>query len=376
MAIKIQQAFKTKEARPMTRAHSTYFRHGNENDLPRLQARVAQSHDAVSITDRAGAIVYVNSAFEALTGYLSDEVVGKTYTLVKSGLHPRPFYANLWSVLQEGREFRSVFVNRKKNGDLYHEEKLIRPFVNARGEATHFVSVGRDVSDTIRTVKRMKYLATHDLLTGLPNRALFEDRLRQEFAHAKRLGNGFALCFLDVDKLKPVNDLYGHSVGDQLLRVVAGALKASVRDTDTAARLSGDEFGLILAGVSRLEDAQGVLAKIFASLRHEAAGPGCQHAPSISVGACLYPQAGIDERMLLVCADQAMYRAKAEGGGGYCFFDPQRDGANATRLGASLAAAEEDMPGLSHLDTSLFLCSRLAGGDVDLSGIDYGMTPP
>jgi len=356
-------------------AHSKYLRHGNTDDLLRFQARAAQSDDAISITTREGDMVYVNPAFEALTGYANAEMAGKTYTLLKSGLHSRPFYAKLWTALQEGHEFRSVFINRKKNGELYHEEKIIRPFVDVHGHTSHYVSLGRDVSATIRTVKRMEYLATHDLLTGLPNRALFEDRLRGEFARSKRQNGGFALCFLDVDKLKPVNDLHGHSAGDLLLRIVARVLRDSVRGTDTAARLSGDEFGLILAGVARREDAQEVLAKIFTALRSEVASKDYLAAPSISIGACLYPQDGTDERVLLVRADQAMYRAKAEGGGRYYFFDPRRDGANAIHLDASLASGEEDSPSLFHLDPSLLLWSRLAAGDADLSAIDYGIMP-
>ncbi len=336
----------------MDRAESTRLRHGNEDDLLRLQIRAAQNSDAIVVTDCGGAIVYVNCAFERLTGYSRDEAVGKTPALVKSNIHSRTFYAKLWSALQEGREFRSVFINRRKNGELYHEEKLIRPFVDEHGGITHFVSVGRDVSTAIRAVKRMEYLATHDLLTALPNRVLFKDRLRREFAQAKHLGRGFALCFLDVDKLKPVNDLYGHGAGDLLLRIVAGVLKASVREIDTAARLGGDEFGLIVAGVSRREDAQKVLADILASLRSGAVGKDCLLPPSVSIGGSLYPDDGIDEHTLLVCADQAMYRAKAGGGDGYCFFDARRDGSNAIDLGASLSTEEEN--GLPRLDPVLF----------------------
>ena len=356
----------------MNRTHSSYFRHGNVDDLFRLQARAAENNDAVAVTDHEGTIVYVNPTFEALTGYSSNEAIGKTHALIKSGAHSQPFYAKLWAALREGREFCSVFVNRRKNGDLYHEEKTIRPFIDAHGDVTHFVAVGRDVSNTISAVKRMEYLATHDILTNLPNRALFKDRLSREFAQAKRLGGGFALCFLDVDKLKPVNDLYGHSAGDLLLRVVAGVLKGSTREIDTAARLGGDEFALILAGVSQQEDAQEVIAKIFTSLRNGAASKDCRFPPSISIGACLYPRDGLDEHALLVCADQAMYRAKAEGGDSYRFFDGRLDGSNVSHLGASFLAEEGNGHHLPCLDPAIFLWPKLAPVGIYLDAVDPG----
>jgi diguanylate cyclase (GGDEF)-like protein/PAS domain S-box-containing protein len=351
----------------MNSAHPSYSRHGNEDDLLRLQSRATQSSDAVSITDSQGVIVYANPAFEAMTGYVGDTLVGSTHTLVKSGLHARPFYDRLWSVLREGREFRSVFVNRRKNGDLYHEEKLIRPFIDAQGHVTHFVSVGRDVSNALHAIQRMQYLATHDLLTGLPNRALFEDRMRGELGRAGRVGGGFTLCFIDVDKLKPVNDLHGHSAGDALLRTVAKALQDNVRETDTVARLSGDEFGLILAGASRRKDAQEALAKIFDALRREVAGLDGLPNPSISVGACLYPQDSDDGRQLLIRADQAMYRAKSAGGDRYCFFDPLQDSANTSQLGAALAAEGENARLPPFHEPNLLSWSKLTADPIDFS---------
>jgi diguanylate cyclase (GGDEF)-like protein/PAS domain S-box-containing protein len=310
----------------------------------------------------AGTILYVNPAFEALTGYSKDDALGKSHALIKSGIHSPAFYAKLWVAIGEGREFRAVFVNRKKSGELYHEEKLIRPFVDAQGGATHYVSVGRDVSATVRAVEWMEFMATHDLLTGLPNRVLFKDRLHREFAHARSRNCSFALCFLDVDKLKPVNDLYGHAAGDTLLRTVASVLKRKVRDIDTAARLGGDEFGLIFADVACREEVQCILADILEELRTGAASQHCRLPPSLSIGGSLYPDDGVDERTLLIRADQAMYRAKSSGGDSFCFFDAEQDGAVELGMENALVAEEGFATGFACPDLDVLPWPRLAAG--------------
>jgi diguanylate cyclase (GGDEF)-like protein/PAS domain S-box-containing protein len=292
----------------------------------RLQIRAARGADAIYITDLQGVIVYVNPAFEILTGYSKDEAVGGTPALFNTDVDFGSFRARLWTAMREGRDFHFLRINRKRNGDQYCEETRSRPFVDMRGAVTHCVFSGRDVSDRVNAMKLLERMATHDVLTDLPNRALFQDRLGKEYALAKRNGGGFALCILDVDKLKPINDIHGHSAGDLLLQTLAGLLKFGVRDIDTVARLGGDEFGMILSGISRREDARQVVAKILDSLRNGAARGDCLLPLTASIGISLYPDDGADEHMLLRRADQAMYRAK--GGGGYCFFDARLDGSS------------------------------------------------
>jgi PAS domain S-box-containing protein len=145
---------------------------------------VEQCPDAVLVTDLAGRIAYANPAFERMTGYSCSEIAGRTPALLKSGMHEADFYRELWSALLAGREFRALFANRRKNGEPYYEDKIIRPLFDADGRATHFVSFGRDATERAREVDKLMHAATHDTLTDLPNRGLFLDRLGQALRRA------------------------------------------------------------------------------------------------------------------------------------------------------------------------------------------------
>ena len=292
-----------------------------ELNAAQLSSAVEQTADAVIITDVHGRIEYVNSGFEATTGYTREEAVGRTPRIVKSGVMEPEFYGRLWSTIADGAVFRDVFVNRRKNGELYYEEKTITPLRNERGEITHFVSTGKDITDRRRTEEQLQYLAHHDVLTGLPNRRLFMDRLSQAMAWDKRHGNIVALLFMDLDSFKMVNDGLGHDMGDRLLKEVARRLVGSLREADTVARLSGDEFAVILPEIASPDDA----ARIAAKLIHVVSRPallaeGVEMTISASVGIALFPTDGVDVRELLRQADIAMYNAKSRGRGGFQFF--------------------------------------------------------
>ena len=290
--------------------------------------RVAEnSPEHVVVTDTAGVILYANPAFRENCGYGQDELVGRTHRLLHSGLQSAEFYQQLRTTLEQGRPFRGVFANRRRDGELYYEEKTIRPFVDAVGKITHFVATGRDVSESVRAQQRMEQLANYDSLTGLPNRHLFHDRLHQAMAHAARHEEGFCLLFVDLDHFKEVNDREGHARGDVLLTAAAGRLRAAVREEDTVARLGGDEFVLILVGVSTREDADVILEKLCELLRREQGPFGPTPA---SLGAAFFPRDGGSEHALLASADAAMYCAKLAGGNRWRYCD---EGARTDLLG-------------------------------------------
>lgn len=294
------------------------------DDFQRLLQVAGADTDAVMITDASGLIEYVNPAFEAMTGYSSEEVAGRSAGVVKSGLHGASFYAGMWASLQAGRRFRALFANRRKNGEIFHEEKAIRPFVDAQGVVRHFVSSGRDVSERIRTLLNLEHQAYYDSLTGLPNRQLFMDRLGRSIIQASRREGNFTLLFMDLDEFKAINDTFGHAVGDDMLRTAALRLRQCVRDEDTVARLGGDEFAVILAGITRHEDIERVSGKIRDAL-FQGACFGNRHINiRASIGACRYPFDGESEAHLLRNADMAMYLRKTSGGNGCSFFDRKR----------------------------------------------------
>ncbi|MBB2487476.1 diguanylate cyclase [Mitsuaria sp. WAJ17] len=273
---------------------------------------LGSSGDAGMITDPNGTIQYVNPAFESITGYGQASALGRTPAILKSGQQSEAFYRNLWDTLRKGQEFRGILVNRRRDGSLYHEEKTIRPLFDADGSVRHFLSSGSDVSTRIEAMERLRFDATHDSLTGLPNRTLFMDRLEQALSRATRSGEVFAVALLDLNDFKSLNDALGHDAGDAALRASAQRLKRCLRQTDTAARLGGDEFALLL------HDATDV-ARVMAALMEVCAEPwrfdGAQRPPlSLSVGVACFPDDGKSAFELMRRADEAMYRAKRSGG--------------------------------------------------------------
>jgi diguanylate cyclase (GGDEF)-like protein/PAS domain S-box-containing protein len=280
---------------------------------------VEQCPDAVLVTGPDGRIVYVNPAFERMTGYACGELVGRTPAALKSGLHEADFYRRLWSALLSGQEFRALFANRRKNGEPYYEDKIIRPLYDAGGRVTHYLSFGRDATERAREFEKLAHAATHDSLTDLPNRSLFLDRLAQALHHASRRKEEITLAILDIDRFRDTNNSYGHLAGDAVLQAVATRTRACVREADTVARIGGDEFAIILVGAAE-PDAAGVLAKVVAANAAPVRYEQTEIRTSISVGVCGYPRDAREEEPLRRLADGAMYAAKAAGGNRYVFY--------------------------------------------------------
>ncbi|HEU5176701.1 MAG TPA: diguanylate cyclase [Burkholderiales bacterium] len=280
---------------------------------------VEQCPDSVLVTDTGGRIVYANPAFERMTGYSAAELVGGTPALLKSGLHEADFYRELWSALLAGQEFRALFANRRKNGEPYYEDKIIRPLFDDAGRATHFVSYGRDATERAREFEKLTHAATHDSLTDLPNLSLFLDRLDQALRHAARREEQLTLAILDIDRFRDTNNTRGHLAGDAVLRAVAARTRACVRDADTVARIGGDEIAVILVGAGDA-DAAGVLTKIVAANAAPVTFDGRELRATVSVGASGYPHDASDEHALRKQADAAMYAAKGAGGNRYAFY--------------------------------------------------------
>ncbi len=285
-----------------------------------LSTALEQTADSVMITTTDGTIEYVNQAFVHTTGYDAYEVIGRTPNVLKSGEHGAEFYRGLWDTILGGNTFSQVFVNRRKDGSLYSEEKTISPLKDAYGRITHFVSTGRDISERIQTQERLRFLANHDALTGLPNRTLFFDRLEQAISRARWHKRVVATLFVDLDQFKNINDTLGHNIGDELLRVLAARLSSTVRNGDTVARFGGDEFVILLDNVANSSDVAIVAQKILDALAPPVAlGTTLLHMGA-SIGVSTFPSDGEDPGSLLKNADTAMYRAKESGRNAYQFY--------------------------------------------------------
>ena len=291
-----------------------------ETLMQKLSRALEQTADAVQITDRNGVIEYVNPTFEQVTGYTSAEAVGRKTNLLKSGRQGPGFYDNLWKTILAGEVFNDVFINRRKDGSLYYEEKTITPLKDADGQIAHFVATGKDITERMQTQERLAYMAQHDPLTELPNRTLLLDRLKQSLAGARWRNRRTAVLFVDLDRFKTINDTLGHEVGDRLLQQLAARFQASVREGDTVARFGGDEFVILLDDVASEDDVAGVAQKVLQALTPPFQVDHQTLYVTASIGVSLFPNDGEDATALLKNADIAMYRAKEMGKNTYQFY--------------------------------------------------------
>lgn len=292
----------------------------------RVAAAAFESHESMLVTNVQMEILRVNPAFSALFGYTSDEVVGQNPRLLKSGRHAADFYAAMWAELVQHRRWQGEIWDVRKDGVEFPCWLCITAVCDDKGAVTHYVATHTDITLRKATEDEVKRLAFFDPLTNLPNRRLFTDRLHQAVIKAKRSQGRAALIFVDLDKFKPVNDYHGHATGDQLLQAVAHRLNACVRESDTVARVGGDEFVVLLTSISQAPDAMLVAEKIHAALRAPFHLPTGQSVHiSSSAGVALYPEHGMDEATLSHHADVAMYAAKAAGRDQYLVYQPAFD---------------------------------------------------
>lgn len=280
----------------------------------RLAAQMFDSSmEAMVITDRDNKIVSVNPAFTTLTGYGRDEAIGRNPSILQSGRHGASFYQAMWRSIIEDGFWRGDIWDRRKDGSLYPKFLAITAIRDESGEITNYSAIFYDVSERKQLEEKLENLAHYDPLTQLPNRMLLQDRLEQAILAAERHQQHFALLFIDLDGFKPVNDQFGHSLGDEVLREVASRLQASLRAIDTAARLGGDEFVVILNGIDSREQAMRVAEKLIAALSAPYDINGQQPTVTASIGVCLYPSDRCGPEQLLRQADEAMYAAKKAG---------------------------------------------------------------
>ncbi|EWH10321.1 PAS/PAC sensors-containing diguanylate cyclase/phosphodiesterase [Catenovulum agarivorans DS-2] len=291
-----------------------------QSKMRQLSSALEQSADMVLITNRQGTIEYVNQATTLITGYNQAELIGQQPDIFNSGQHDKTFIKNLWSTILKGKAYRDVLVNRKKNGDIYYEEKTITPLKNDQGEITHFVSTGKDITERMEIQANLRHLAFHDVLTDLPNRALFNDRLKTGLLNTKRRRQQMALLFFDIDHFKRINDTLGHDIGDVLLQQVAKKLKKGLRGSDTVARLGGDEFAVILNDCQDENAIRHTAEKIIELINKPVKLADRELFVTTSIGIAVYPQDGTDSQALLKNADVAMYRAKSSGRNTYMFY--------------------------------------------------------
>ncbi len=292
----------------------------------RLSDQVFESSaEGMLVTDKEARILVVNPAFCVITGYSQAEVLGQTPRLLRSGRHATDFYRQMWARVLETGQWMGEIWNRRKDGEIYPGWLTISAVRNAQGEVTHYLGACSDLTEQRRTEERIYHLAYYDVLTGLPNRLLLEDRLRLALIQAHRSGGGVAVLFLDLDRFKDVNDSLGHPVGDRLLQAVAQRLGECLREGDTAARWGGDEFVVLLQDLggeqgAAAQRASVVAEKIQRALSEAVTFDGYEVLVTPSTGIALYPWDADNATDLIKYADTAMYQAKAQGRNNFQFY--------------------------------------------------------
>lgn len=286
-----------------------------------LADHIAQyTNDGVLITDSLGTILSVNPAFTRITGYSADEVIGQTPKLLRSDRHGPEFYQEMWRSISEQGHWSGEVWNRRRNGEAYLERLNIYSVGRDDGRPHRYISIFCDITEVRQQDERIREIVSQDPLTGLPNRSVFDDRLRHGISLAQRSGDRLGLLIIDLDRFKAINDSLGHPLGDALLEKIAGRMKAVVRRSDTLARLGGDEFGMIVEGVEKPEDCASLAQTLLATIADELQIGVQALQITASIGITLYPDDGNDPVVLIRNADAAMYAAKAAGRGTYRFF--------------------------------------------------------
>lgn len=292
-----------------------------EDDYRFLVNAFAQTADGVMILDSARRIVAVNRAFTTITGYTAEEVVGQMFARPQTVKIPGPTLHAVWEDTRSRGRWEGEIWNVRQNDELYPMRLTLSAVYDRRHSSVeHYVAVFNDTSPHKVHEERLKFLATHDALTELPNRVEFVSSCHEAIERARRHGQRVAVLYIDLDNFKPVNDTYGHVVGDELLRTLATRMKRMMRETDVVARVGGDEFCVLLADLDDVAHGYTVACKLLDMLSQPVVSRRGTHQVGASIGISAYPDDGNDPQALLRNADTAMYRVKQSGRGGVTFY--------------------------------------------------------
>jgi diguanylate cyclase (GGDEF)-like protein/PAS domain S-box-containing protein len=279
------------------------------------------SPGGIMVTDPDCRIIRVNKAFCAMTGYAEEDVLGKRPAILASGMHDELFFQQMWLEISERGRWEGEIMNRHHDGHILPEYLSICCVSDEKGGVVNYVGMLMDISERLKAQERIQYLAHHDYLTELPNRALLVERAEQALILAKRYQRRLAIIFMDLDQFKPINDNYGHNVGDKVLCMVARRLQSMVRRSDTVCRQGGDEFVIIYANVTweqAVSFAEELRRRVLA-LEMEHRFSKALPVVTISQGVCWgIPRKGNRSWEFLHAADNMLYRVKKFSRNNYC----------------------------------------------------------
>lgn len=284
---------------------------------------INSTSEGVILTNLEGQITEVNAAFTDITGYARDEAIGKTPSLLRSGRHDEHFYRQLWEEVQGYGYWRGEIWNRKKDGEIYPELLTINRVINQDGKTYGYAGIFSDISQLKSTENRLLHLSTHDVLTGLANRSLFQDHLDRAIKHAMRTSKIVAVILLDLDNFKFINDSLGFNKGDELLKQTADRIVSVVRQDDTVARISSDEYAILLEDVAYSKQIYKIIEQLLEKLKEPFQIDSSEIYLTASAGISLYPHDSENVLTLIRNADTALTCAKNDGTGRYQFYSEE-----------------------------------------------------
>ncbi|HEX5843110.1 MAG TPA: EAL domain-containing protein [Pseudomonas sp.] len=344
-------------------------RQAAQQQLRVLKRGLESSYNGVVITDAQALdqpIIYVNPAFERITGYAEAEVLGRNCRFLQADEPDQPALALIRHNLAQQREVHVVLRNYRKDGQAFWNDLYISPVLDEQGRVSHFIGVQNDISEEKRYQAEISFNASHDVLTGLPNRALLEDRLRQGCQISQRYQRSLAVMFIDLDGFKPINDSIGHDSGDQILIEVAQRISQQVRPGDTVARMGGDEFIVMLPDLAREEDVLLVAERLLADIARPYVIDHSELHITASIGITLSDGTLAQPAQLIQQADLAMYKAKQEGRNNYQWYTNDLN----QRVGERVTLRNELQKALDNQSFNLYYQPQIDGRSGRIVGLE------
>ncbi|GLC89794.1 EAL domain-containing protein [Lysinibacillus piscis] len=280
---------------------------------------ISTAGESILITDVDGTILRINEAFEKMTGYSKHELIGNTPRMLKSGIHDKAFYEDMWKSIKEHGYWEGEIWDKRKDGKIYPKWMSITPLKGKKGIVENYISISTDISDMKKTEQQLYKLAYYDTLTKIPNRSMFYKKLEQAIVTSNHSDQMVVILCMDLDGFKMINDSLGHNVGDKLLKEVASRISACVKSSDTVFRIGGDEFTVILEAVKDLEFVKMMAEDIIYAIQQPYFVEEKEITLGISIGIAVAPHDETTVEGLVRKADAAMYDAKESGKGRYSF---------------------------------------------------------